>query len=174
MSDMRADIRAYFPVVPRRGVLAMRASGAAARGDVRGRRTARLGGGDGDPGVLSFDEDASSLLRGFPANAFQGQTVALLNAEYRVPLARPQRGLGAWPLFVRSLHATVFSDIGHAWNGPFRVSDVKSSWGAELSADVTAAYVLPLTWSAGIAWGRDHSGRVPDNRRVYLRLGHGF
>ena len=170
----RADVRAFLPVVPRRGVLAMRASAGAARGDPRGRRTARLGGGDGDPGVLSFDEGASSLLRGFPANAFQGHTVALLNTEYRVPLAWPERGLGAWPLFVRSLHATVFSDVGHAWSGRFRASDVKSSWGAELSADMTAGYVLPLTWSAGIAWGRDHSGGVPDNRRVYVRLGHGF
>jgi outer membrane protein assembly factor BamA len=170
----RADVRAYVPLAPRRSVLALRASAAAARGDRRGRRTARLGGADGDPGVVSFDEDASSLLRGFPANAFQGHTVALFNAEYRVPLGWPQRGVRAWPIFVRSLHATAFADVGHAWSGRFRRSELKSSWGAEISADLTAAYALPFTWTAGIAWGHDRSGRTPDNRQVYVRLGHGF
>ena len=170
----RLDVRAYVPVVPRRGVLAVRASGVASRGDVRGRRSARLGGADGDPGVVSFDEDASSLLRGFPSNAFQGDTVALINAEYRVPLGWPQRGFRTWPVFLRSVHATVFGDAGHAWSGRFRFSDVKSSWGAELSADLTAAYALPLTCSAGVAWGKDHSGRADSSRRFYVRLGHSF
>ena len=170
----RVDVRAYVPVVPRRGVLAVRASAVASRGDVRGRRSARLGGADGDPGVVSFDEDASSLLRGFPSNAFQGDTVALINTEYRVPLGWPQRGFRTWPLFLRSVHATVFGDAGHAWSGRFRLSDVKSSWGAELSADLTAAYALPLTFSAGVARGRDHSGRAGPSRRFYVRLGHSF
>jgi hypothetical protein len=170
----RVDVRGYLPAVPRRGVIAVRASGIASRGERAGRRLLRVGGAGPDPGVLSFEEDATSLLRGFPDNAFQGDTAAVLNAEYRVPLGWPQRGYGTWPLFLRSLHATVFADAGHAWTGRFRTSEVKSSWGAEASADVVAGYALPLTWTAGVAWGRDGAGGVRSGREVYVRIGHGF
>ena len=104
----------------------------------------------------------------------QGDTAAVLNAEYRVPLGWPQRGYGTGPLFLRSMHATVFADAGHAWTGRFRTSEVKTSWGAEASADVVAGYALPLTWTAGIAWGRDGAGGVRSGREVYVRIGHGF
>ena len=171
----RADVRAYVPVVPRHGVLALRATAAAANGDPEGRRAVRLGGASGDPGTLSLDEDASSLLRGFPSDAFLGDRVALVNAEYRVPLAWPQRGFRDWPVFLRALHGTVFADAGHAWSGDaFHRGDVKWSWGAEVSGDVTIGYWLPLTATVGIGWGRDGAGQLPDNRQVYIRLGHGF
>lgn len=170
----RLDVRGYLPAVPRRGVIAVRASGIASRGERAGRRLLRVGGAGPDPGVLSFEEDSASLLRGFPDNAFQGDTAAVLNAEYRVPLGWPQRGYGTWPLFLRSMHATVFADAGHAWTGRFRTSEVKTSWGAEASADVVAGYALPLTWTAGIAWGRDGAGGVRSGREVYVRIGHGF
>jgi hypothetical protein len=85
-----------------------------------------------------------------------------------------QRGLGTWPLFVRSLHASGFVDVGHAWSGQFRAAHRKLSWGAEVATDVTVAYALPMTWTMGVAWGRDGAGRYPDNREVYVRLGHGF
>ena len=171
----RADLRAYVPVLPRHGVLALRATAAAAGGDPEGRRTVRLGGASADPGPLSLDEDASSLLRGFPPDAFLGDRVALVNAEYRFPIAWPQRGVRHWPVFLRALHGTVFADGGHAWTGGgFRTGDVKWSWGAELSGDFTLGYWLPLTTTVGIGWGRDGEGRLSDNRQVYVRLGHGF
>ena len=92
-----------MPLGPRHGVLALRASGAASRGDPIVRRTLRLGGHDADGSVLSFDDDASSLLRGFPADAFFGTSVVLANADYRLPLAYIERGVGTWPLFVRAV-----------------------------------------------------------------------
>ena len=54
----------------------------------------RLGGPGPEGGTLHFDSDALSLLRGFPIDSFAGSHVALVNAEYRWPLARPQRGMG--------------------------------------------------------------------------------
>jgi len=101
--------------------------------------------------------------------------VALVNAEYRVPIAWPQRGFRSWPVFLRALHGTVFADAGHAWSGGgFHRGDVKWSWGAEVSGDVTIGYWLPLTATVGVGWGRDGAGQLPDNRQVYVRLGHGF
>jgi WD40-like Beta Propeller Repeat len=170
----RADLRGYLPLGPRHAVLALRGSAAVSRGDDDVRRTLRLGGAGGDREVLSFDEDATSLLRGFPANSFLGLTVALLNAEYRLPLAYVERGVGTWPLFLRSLHAAAFVDAGHAWSGRLRLGDVKTAWGAEVGADVVAGYVAPFTLTAGVAWGRDGSGAFPRNREIYVRVGRGF
>ncbi|HXE79130.1 MAG TPA: hypothetical protein VNK41_00120 [Vicinamibacterales bacterium] len=171
----RADLRAYLPAAPRHGVFALRAATAMSTGDPEGRRTLRLGGAGGDPGPLNLAEDASSLLRGFPSDAFLGDRVALVNAEYRVPIAWPQRGVRHWPVFLRALHGALFADAGHAWTGrAFRIADVKWSWGAELSSDVTIGYWRPLTATMGIAWGRDGAHQRPDNRQVYARLGYAF
>ena len=68
--------------------------------------------------MIDFVSDAFSLLRGFPANTFAGTHVALINGEYRWPIARPQRGVGTWPLFLHSLHGAAFVDLGHAWIKP--------------------------------------------------------
>ena len=170
----RTDTRAFLPLGPRHGVLALRASGATSRGDPIVRRTLRLGGHGADGGVLSFEEDASSLLRGFPADTFLGTNLVLGNAEYRVPLAWVERGIGTWPVFLRAVHVSGFVDAGHAWSDGFTGADVKWSWGLEAGADLTAGYALPFTWMVGVAWGRDGSNEVPDNREVYVRIGRGF
>jgi hypothetical protein len=171
----RADARAYLPFGPRHAVLALRATAARSGGDRGVRRVLRLGGSDADTSVLSFEEDASSLLRGFDADRFAGTHVALVNAEYRVPLLRIERGQGTWPFFVRTLHGTAFFDAGDAWTaGGTRLSDWKRSWGGEVSADVVAGFTMPLTLTAGVAWGRDGEGLAAPTRRTYVRVGHGF
>jgi Tol biopolymer transport system component len=170
----RADARCFLPLGPPHAILALRATAATSRGDASVSRVLRLGGHDGDDRALSFDEDASSLLRGFPSDAFLGRNVALANLEYRLPLAYVQRGLGTWPVFLRAAHISGLFDIGHAWTERFDPSDLKSSWGVEVGADATAGYVLPFTVVAGVAWGHDGAGTFPDNREVYVRFGRGF
>jgi hypothetical protein len=75
---------------------------------------------------------------------------------------------------VRAIHATGFLDAGHAWTGRGDWGDRKTGYGAEVSADVIAGFGLPLTWSAGIGWGRDGAGIVADARAVYFRVGRSF
>jgi WD40-like Beta Propeller Repeat/Omp85 superfamily domain len=170
----RADVRAFLPGGPRHSVVALRATAASSRGDLPARRTLRLGGHAADASVLSFEEDASSLLRGFPADAFGGANVALVNTEYRLPVWFVERGAGTWPVFLRTLHVSGFFDAGRAW-GDGSVNDgTRLSWGAEAGADLTAGFVLPITWVVGVGWGRDRSGAFPDNREVYVRIGRGF
>ena len=77
-------------------------------------------------------------------------------------------------LFLRTLHAAGFLDAGHAWTGPVEWRDRKIGFGAELSADVVAGFGLPLTWTAGVAWGRDGAGTVADTRSLYFRVGRSF
>jgi hypothetical protein len=169
-----ADARAYLPALARHHVLAVRAAGGSSNGDRDLRRSFNLGGALSNLTTLDFGREAISLLRGFPADTFAGTRVALVNADYRWPIARPQRGLGTWPLFLQTLHAAVFADAGHAWTRAFHSRDLKTSAGAELSLDVVAAYSLPFTASVGAAWGHDGSHTVPDRATVYFRLGHAF
>jgi hypothetical protein len=169
-----ADARAYLPLGLPHAVLALRGAVAASRGDAGIQRRFRLGGADGDPVAGVFGSDAIALLRGFQDDVFVGDRVAVMNLEARVPLWSVQRGWGTWPLFVRAIHATAFADLAHAWTGQVRWADRKVGVGAELSADVVAGFGLPLTWTAGIGWGRDGAGLVPDTREVYVRVGRSF
>ena len=67
----------------------------------------------------------------------------------------------------------MFSDVGHAWSRGFALDDLKTAFGAEVSADVVAGYSLRLTVTAGAAWGRD--GATRENAgAAYLRIGRAF
>jgi outer membrane protein assembly factor BamA len=155
-------------------VIAIRASGGRTSGDRGSGRVFLLGGGATNLSLINFGSDAMSLLRGFAANSFAGTRLALVNAEYRLPIVRPQRGFGTWPLFLQTVHAALFADAGDAWSTTFRTRDLKTSFGAELSADVVAGYVLPLTVTAGGAWGRDGSRAAPGGATWYARVGRAF
>jgi len=173
-SVVTADGRMYWSPFARHQVLAVRLAGGVSMGDRTVGRTFHLGGAQPNASTLDFGSDAISLLRGFASDTFAGTHVALLNAEYRWPIARPQRGVGTWPFFVHTIHAAVFTDVGHTWTQSFRSTDVKSSAGVELSADVVAGYWWPFTATVGAAWGRDGSRTVANAGSVYVRVGRAF
>jgi WD40-like Beta Propeller Repeat len=172
-STITGDLRAYLPGPGAHHVVALRAAAGASSGDRAAQRVFLLGGASPSDEVLDFDNDAISLLRGFESNAFAGSRVALLNAEYRWPLGRPERGYKTWPVFLHTAHAAVFGDAGHAWSDEFRLADAKTSLGGELSADVVLGYSLRLTVTAGAAWGHDGQ-RGSDHATAYLRIGRAF
>jgi hypothetical protein len=167
------DGRVYLPGLSAHHVTAIRVAAGTSDGDPDLRRSFHLGGAAPNLNPLDFGREAISLLRGFPSDTFAGRHVALLNADYRWPIVRPQRGPGAWPLFLHTMHAAVFADAGHAWTGRFDFRDLKTSAGAELSANVVAGYSFPFTATVGAAWGRD--GRTRDTgTMVYVRVGRAF
>jgi hypothetical protein len=161
-----ADARVYLPGLAAHHVVAVRAAGGASSGDGDLRRTFLLGGPGPDLGVLDFGHDAFSVLRAFPIHAFSGTRVALLNADYRWAIARPQRGIGTWPLMLHTVHAAVFADAGHVWTTDFRAHDLKTSVGAELSLNLIGGYAFPFTLTAGGAWGHDGADGA-DHRAAY-------
>ena len=173
-TTVTGDFRAFLPALAPHHVVALRVAGGASTGDPPSGRAFLLGGGLPQTSVMSFGRSAVSLLRGFPSNTFAGSRVALLNAEYRWPIARPQRGLGTWPLFLHSLHGAVFADAGHAWTRTFSLDAAKTSVGAELSTAVIAGYVIPVTATFGAAWGHDGSGTASGGATVYVRIGRAF
>lgn len=71
---------------------------------------------------LLFTEFATSL-RGFDYGTLYGNSVALANAEFRVPLVR---ALSSGPItsnFFRNLQFTAFYDIGSSWTGPIPLNN---------------------------------------------------
>ena len=73
--------------------------GASAWGDDAVRRLFSAGGGGPQSGGIGFDLDAIGLIRGFETDDVIGPRAAVVNADYRVPLAWIERGVGTWPLF---------------------------------------------------------------------------
>jgi Tol biopolymer transport system component len=177
LSDARtltADARAYLPGLSRHHVVAVRLAGGASLGGPANLRVFSLGGAAAAPDVIDFGRGAFSLLRGFPPDAFAGTRIVDANVEYRLPLLWVERGVGTWPILLRSVHAAVVVDAGHAWSRQFRATDLKLSFGAELSADAIAGYALPFTITIGAARGHDSAGRQPDRTTAYLRFGRTF
>lgn len=168
------DARVYLRGAARHHVIALRASGGGTIGNVDAARVFLLGGATGAPGAASFDTEAFSLLRGFAPDTFAGTHVVLLNADYRLPLWRPERGISTWPIFLRTLHAALFSDGARIWTRSGTAADWKVDTGAEISADVVLGYGLPVTVTAGAAFGHEPSGRVDDGWRAYARIARAF
>ncbi|HZP47302.1 MAG TPA: hypothetical protein VFB07_02125 [Vicinamibacterales bacterium] len=174
-STATADVRAYLRGAARHHVVALRAAGGSSTGDASVGRAFLLGGSPADLGVASFDSRAVGLLRGFPSNSFAGRRAAVVNADYRVPLVRPQRGSGTWPIFVDTVHAAAFVDAGDAWNGGgLRTGAIKTSAGGELAASIVAGYVFPFSFAVGAAWGHDPIGVVRSGATAYFRIGKAF
>lgn len=167
-----AEIRGYARLGGRHSVLAARAGVGVANGDANVARVFYLGGPSPAGGLIDFGNGAFSMLRGFADKEFAATHVGVANLEYRFPIWRIERGRGTWPLFLRTLHAAVFADVGHVWDHRFSWSGTKSSLGAELSLDSVIGFGLPVTIAAGVArpWDGDRF-RAP---AAYVRLGRAF
>ena len=167
------DWRGFHRAFSRHTVVAARIAGAASYGDARARRVFSAAGSG--PSYLGFDfgRDAIGLLRGFSPDDIVGTRAVVANLDLRFPIARPQRGVGTWPLFLDSIHGAAFVDAGHAWDRGARAADVRTSIGGELSADLVVLHYVPLTIAGGAAWTRDP---VADRQRaaVFARIGYAF
>jgi hypothetical protein len=167
------DVRGFQRVTSGHTVVAGRVAVAGAWGDTGVRRQFSAAGSGPAVAAFDFGRDTIALLRGFSADDVVGSRAAVANLDLRVPLARPQRGIGNWPIFFRSVHAAGFFDAGNAWERSFRFSDVRTSIGGELSLDVVLGHYLPVTFAGGAAWTRD---AVADRSGAsfFARVGRAF
>ena len=108
----------------------------------------------------------SACCAASPPEDVVGTRAAVANLDLRFPLARVQRGAGAWPIFVRTRPRRGVRRrrprLGLARSAPPTCAPRS---GGELSLDVVVLHYLPLTIVSGAAWTRDPvAGREP--RRV--------
>jgi len=164
-----ADLRTYVRAFGDSGAVALRLGGGRTFGEPSFRSTFAAGGFP-DGSLFDIFGTRVSLLRGFQDGAFVGRSVVYANAEARVLLAHPQRGFRSFPVFLRHLHGSAFVDLGHAWNGTFRVADVNTGIGVALGGDLVLGHYLPLTATVGLARGLGERGET----RVYFRAGLAF
>ena len=167
------DVRGFHRVNRSHAVLAGRAAFAGAWGDARARRRFSAGGSGPTNAAFDFGRDTIGLLRGIAADDRVGARAAVANLDLRVPLARPQRGIGNWPIFFRTIHAAAFADAGQAWNGAVRARDIVTAVGGELSLDLVVGHGLPITVTGGAAWTRDPN-RDASQAAVFARIGRAF
>jgi outer membrane protein assembly factor BamA len=167
-----ADARAYHRLAGHT-VVAGRVAAAAGWGPLASRRRFAAGGAGPSEPVFDFGRETIGLLRGFDTDALTGSRALVANLDLRFPLARIQRGRGAWPIFLRTIHGAVFADAGHAWDTHFDGGDVRVSAGAELSLDLVVLHYVPLTIVSGAAWTHDPvAGR--DRPAFFARIGYAF
>lgn len=168
-----ADVRGYRRAGPRHAVLAARLAAARGWGDEPVRRVFAVGSSAAAVPWLDFGVDAIALVRGFDAADLNGRTAVVGNLDYRVPLVWIERGRGTWPVFLRSLHGAVFTDVGTAWDDARTRNDLRASFGAELSGDLVVGYALPVTISGGAAMRHDPTRRS-HGLTVFARVGRAF
>jgi outer membrane protein assembly factor BamA len=149
--------------------LALRVGGGTTRGEPSFQRSFAVGGFP-DGSLFDVVQTNHSVLRGYAQDAFRGRRFAHANAEYRFPLAHPQRGYRTLPVFLRHLHGAVFADAAHAWSGAFHLGDVRVGTGAAVGVDLSAGPGLLFTLTAGIA----HGFSDPRSARTYFRTGLAF
>jgi hypothetical protein len=172
-TSLAAELRGYLKVFPRHAVIAARIAAASSHGDDRVRRDFSASGPGPQFGGFDMGLDAIGLLRGFDSDDLVDRRAAVLNLDYRFPIARPQRGIGTWPFFLRNIHGAAFFDVGQAWNDHFDRGALRRSFGAELSFDVALGGALPLTFATGVAWRYDPQ-RVREGGSAFVRLGRAF
>ncbi|MCK6551852.1 BamA/TamA family outer membrane protein [Myxococcota bacterium] len=149
----------------------------------------RLGGFDGASALTTTTDDFYGL-RGFRTGALRGASLVLGSFEYRAPLLRVDRGLNVpgffGPLVLEVFHLALFADVGRTFDGldPDVLKDrflegFAVGVGAELRADITLFYNLPLRLVVGYALPavtptNQEFRTSPENQGPYFQLGSTF
>ncbi len=154
--DARTYIRMPFAA---HHVLALRAAGGMAFGDLFIQGNFGLGGGAGES-PYSAVSSRLFTLRGLPLLAFSRDRAWVASAEYRLPLWPVQRGPGTFPISVNKTHLAIFADLGDAYDrGEPRFRPLLGL-GAEVRGDLILGYRLPLTMRLGFARIFTHRDRL--------------
>jgi hypothetical protein len=132
----RATYTEYLRM-PWRGhqVLALRVSAGASAGGLGRRSPYYIGGFSQQSDVIrsfllrsAYTE--AGVLRGFRPGAYDGNFYTVINAEYRIPIADVERGIGTLPAFLRRITMIPFVDVGGAW---YTFTRQAIKWGAGAS-----------------------------------------
>jgi Tol biopolymer transport system component len=108
--------------------------------------------------------ECCQFLRGYPHDSFFGDAFQLVSAEYRAPLVWIERGYSTFPLYLRRIWGSIFTDAGNAYQGAFHASDLKVDVGAEAHLQFNLAYFLESQLQLGYA----RALSTPKGDQIYL------
>ena len=132
--------------------------------------------------IFNFYAGGFIGMKGYPFYSIEGNHLAALNVTYRFPvwMSIDTRVL---QFYFSKLYASVFADIGNAWNGPVSRSGAwKRDVGAELRLEASSFYAFPTRFFLACAYGLDkftrqfRGGTVTygNEWRFYLGILFGF
>jgi hypothetical protein len=169
------DLRGYLPGLAAHHVAAVRVAGASSTGDAAMRRTFDLGGTGVSAAPFAMNQRVVGLLRGLPRDDREGPAVLVANADYRFPVARVERGIRTWPIFLRDVHGALFADVGSSGDALDALPAAAWSVGGEVAARLTLGYTWNVSLAAGAAWVRDPVRQEDRDRvAVFVRAGYAF
>jgi hypothetical protein len=93
-------------------------------------------------------------MRGYSYYSMGGEKTAVGTATYRFPIVR-RASLKLWPLSLNRVYGGIFTDVGSAWNGNFKASDLKTDIGAGLRLQLHSFYSFPTAVGFDAAYGLD-------------------
>lgn len=111
-------------------------------------------------------------LRGYPEGltTLSGRRMALIETEWRFPVARIERGFMTPPVGIHQIHGRAFYNAGEAWQDSRDSSQVRHGAGIEINAEVVLGYLIGIDVRTGYAHGFDDDGED----QWYLRVGATF
>jgi hypothetical protein len=175
LNEVRGRLTLYARAGPRVGfaypVLGVRLATGAFDGPIVDRLA--VGGASSSVTDLGFGQalgtNRTFPVRGYDAGSLRGRRAASATVEYRVPLALIGKSLGHLPLGADKLAITFFGDVGDAWEigERARLHRLRSA-GAELVADLSVSYDIPIRLRIGVA--QPANGQP----RVYTAFGSNF
>lgn len=155
-------------------VLSLRATGGGGYSELASRALTSFGGiqlRDPVRDILFSNIIGDTFVRGYAPAAFAGNFYYTASLEYRAPLLRIERGIGVLPLYVRTLAAAAFVDVGNAQESSqlFRTTP-GIGVGAELRLEIDYGFYYGATLRAGYARGLTRDGI----HNVFLSVSNGF
>jgi len=128
-------------------------------------RSAYAIGGLSSSALLDPVGDEPAVLRGFESAAGSdvsrfGRRIGFANLEFRVPLAHPQRGIGALPVFLRHLHLSAGLDAAVVSQSRLDLGSTRAGASIGMGADVFLGHRIPITIAGGLGFGLNHEGRA--------------
>jgi hypothetical protein len=157
-------------------VVAARLAGGASLGDRFRYGSFRLGGSFTEGGLTVVPTEWR-MLRGFSPATVSGEWYWLGSGEYRFPLARPDRGFGILPAFLRNVSGAAWIDAGDAFDSPEQasVSTTLVGVGLELRAQAVVGWGATLLGRLGYGFAA-HGPGIPAGspEGAYATLGSSF
>ena len=140
--------------------LALRIVGGASAGGLARRGAFFVGGYSQQEDIIRTllvrtPYNEAGVLRGFQPGAYPGRYYAVVNAEYRIPIADVERGVGTLPLFMRRITGIPFVDLGGAWSERFTRQALKWGVGASLVLSFKVGYLDTIDLFLQYAHGFD-------------------
>ena len=88
----------------------------------------------------------------------QGRRMALIEAEWRFPIALIERGFMTPPIGLHQIHGKLIYNWGESWDQGNNVPALRRGAGIEITSEFVLGYWLPMNLRAGYAKGFDFGG----------------